>query len=90
MSRSDLRDVLIAIDGYLAGNVTLEKLQAIIIGGANRITEYNRRQLREQLLQTEGRLEVIRFTTDSDRIAAVTLPVVIALRDAIEADQATG
>ena len=90
MSRSDLRDVLIAIDGYLAGNVTLEELQAIIIGGANRITEYNRRQLREQLLQTEGRLEVIRFTTDSDRIAAATLPVVVALRDAIEADQATG
>ncbi|WP_293179125.1 hypothetical protein [Oceanithermus sp.] len=90
MSRSDLRDVVVAIDGYLAGNVTLDDLQATIISCAARVTEYEHRRLREQLLQAEGSLEVIRFTTDSDKIAAATLPVVIALRDAIEDVQTIG
>ena len=84
----DLADLNRAIQRYEAEKASLDELKATILATAERVTEYDRRALRRFLLEVEGRLDMIQFTTDSNRIHATTLPVLDELKQAIERDEA--
>jgi hypothetical protein len=63
-----LRQLIAKIEEYRAGATDLDDLQASLWGAAQSLTSREDRQLREQLQDAEGRLELIRFTTPSESI----------------------
>ncbi|RME61350.1 hypothetical protein D6779_00240 [Candidatus Parcubacteria bacterium] len=80
----DLADLKRVIQQYEAKRVSLDELKATILATAERVTEYHRRTLRKLLLEVEGRLDMIQFTTDSHRVYDTTLPVLDVLKEALE------
>jgi hypothetical protein len=87
MMRADLADLAQAIQQYRSGTASLDELKARVLATAERVTEYDRRALRTFLLDAEGRLDMIQFTTDSNRVYTKTLPVVDELAKAIRQDE---
>ena len=85
--RFDLKDLNRVIQKYEARTTSLDELKATILATADRVTEYDRRAFREFLLETEGRLDLIQFCTDTHRVHAATLPVLHELKQAMEQDE---
>ncbi len=91
IGRSDLDDLKEAMLGYESHVLSLDELKATILATADRVTEHDRTALRQRLLWTEGRLDVIQYTTDTHKIYATTLPVLEELKKKIEqSEQPTG
>ncbi|RME02603.1 MAG: hypothetical protein D6812_06085 [Deltaproteobacteria bacterium] len=85
--RFDLADLKRVIQQYEAGKASIDELKAMILATVERVTEYDRRALRKLLLEVEGRLDMIQFTTESQRVYVTILPVLNKLKQAIEEDE---
>ena len=89
MMSPDLADLSSALERYRANTTSLDDLKATILATAERVTEYDRRDLRKLLVEAEGRLDMIQFTTDSDLIHGTTLPVLDEIEDALAREGST-
>ncbi len=70
-----LKSLLSTIDQFARREVDVEVLQAAVRLGEDSVSEYELRDLRNVLQSAEGKLELIRFTVDADRIFAEALKV---------------
>lgn len=70
-----LRALLEAIGRFERGEVAVEVLQSAVRSAEDSVTEYERRDLRRFLQSAEGKLELIRFTADSEHVFDQALKV---------------
>jgi len=70
-----LRSLLETIERFERGEVRVEVLQAAVRTAEDSVTEYELRDLRSVLQAAEGKLDMIRFTVDSEYVFAEALKV---------------
>jgi hypothetical protein len=70
-----LKSLLETIDRLARGEVDVEVLQAAVRLAEDSVTEHELRDLRKYLQSAEGKLELIRFTVDSNHVVAEALKV---------------
>ena len=72
-----------AIKKYKERIYNEEDLQNVLLSVANFITEYELADFRKSLIQIEGELEIIRFTTDKEKIHEKYLEIIAQLENEI-------
>jgi hypothetical protein len=70
-----LRSLLEIIDRFERGEVRVEVLQAAVRMAEDSVTEHDLRDLRNFLRSAEGKLDMIRFTVERDRVFEEALKV---------------
>ena len=71
-----IQDIRRACQAYRDDRVLLTDLQTAISSGANAIVAVEENRLRQYLDDTEGRLELIRFTTNAADVRRAALIVI--------------
>jgi hypothetical protein len=88
----ELEQLLVKCGEFRMGRIAVEDLQAALWGTAEALTARDDRRLRERLQDTEGRMELVRFTVEKARIFDEVLKILDSLesevRSAIEEDPA--
>lgn len=75
----ELAQLLVAIYAFQRGEMHIQDLQRVIWSTAEALTSFGDRQLRRQLESAESQLELIRFTSDSDKVRISSLTFVAEL-----------
>jgi len=66
---------------YRLRKVSLDKLKRIVWEAAQRVESSDEHGLRQSLQVIEGRLDMVQFTTDSDKVFDASIPVIQELED---------
>lgn len=66
---------------YRNGTVSLEELKGVVWETAHAVESSDEYDLRKKLQAIEGRLDMVQFSTDSDKVFLTTLPIVEELEE---------
>jgi len=78
---STITTILERCSEYRRNDISLDDLKRTVWDAAQTIESAHEYDLRKSLQAIEGRLDMIQFTTDSDKVYETTLPVVQELEE---------
>ena len=79
-----IQALLESCEAYRKRQIDLDTLKSKVWNASRVVVSIEERDLQTLLMRSEGELDSIQFTTDSDRIFRKTLPVVQSLERALK------